>query len=235
MGTLAPVLDPTFAVAATICSILPREDGQDHTVIMRTHGAYPIFHPHEGEPYKLSYVTHKVDYADVGDYDPGPGKREKRQQHHFDAKQIADDICHQINDNGSSGPSFFGVFVCKGSEPTEKELADAHARLTAYFERCVAEADAQWSEAPVHSLVSGVAKRAGRWLKLNPENHGWMSNFQVMEECPACGTRIKPNVAICKACGAILDEEKAEKFGLINKDRELTQKARRARQIDASS
>src|SRR2546429_9428110 len=59
-----------FTAEATICSILPREDGQDHTVILRTHGAYFIYHPHEGEQYKCSHVTWKKDYADVGEYDP---------------------------------------------------------------------------------------------------------------------------------------------------------------------
>lgn len=218
MSTLAPILDPTFTVAATICSILPREDSQNHTVILRTHGAYFIQHPKEGEEYALSHVTHKVDYADVGDFDPAKVKRtgvDPRKQYHFDAKSIADDLCKQINEGAAGTNSFFGVFVCKGTEPTREELDSAHKRLNEYFTQCVVAADAQWSDIPSHNLISGIAKRAGRWLKLNPENHGWMSNFQTMADCPACGTRIKPGVAICKACGAILDHEKAAQYGLI--------------------
>ena len=207
-----------FTAEATICSILPREDGQDHTVILRTHGAYFIYHPHEGEQYKCSHVTWKKDYADVGEYDPAYTKRsgiERRKEFTFDAKQIADDICKQINSNGPGDASFFGVFVCKGSEPTQQELEQHHNRLKNYFMQCVAAADAQWSSNPRHDLVSGVAKRGARWLKLNAEDHGWMVNFQVMADCPACGTRIKPGVAICKACGAILDAKKAAEFGLL--------------------
>src|SRR5206468_11844754 len=76
-----------FTAEATICSILPREDGQDHTVILRTHGAYFIYHPHEGEQYKCSHVTWKKDYADVGEYDPAYTKRsgiERRKEFTFD-------------------------------------------------------------------------------------------------------------------------------------------------------
>jgi len=35
-----------------------------------------------------------------------------------------------------------------------------------------------------------------------------------MNECPACGEKVKPAVAVCKHCGAILDAEKAAKHGL---------------------
>src|SRR5581483_7802479 len=34
-------------------------------------------------------------------------------------------------------------------------------------------------------------------------------------ECPACAEKIKPGVAVCRSCGAILDREKAAQFGLI--------------------
>ncbi len=35
-----------------------------------------------------------------------------------------------------------------------------------------------------------------------------------MSDCPACGEKVKPHVAACRHCGAILDEEKAAKHGL---------------------
>ena len=210
--------NPSFVADATICSILPREDGQDHTMINRTHGIYYVFHPVEGEAYKVSHVHWKKDFADVGDYDPAYTRRtniERRKEFTFDARQIAEDICKQINGNGPGDASFFGVFVCAGSEPTKQELESAQRRLDNYFKQCIAAADSQWSNIPRHDLISGVAKRGARYLKLNPEDHGWMSNYQEMTDCGACGTRIKPGVAICKACGAILDVEKARKFGLL--------------------
>jgi hypothetical protein len=216
--TVATLDNPSFVAAATICSILPREDGQDHTMINRTHGIYHVFHPKNGETYRLSHVTWKKDFADVGDYDPAYTRRtniERRKEFTFDAKQIAEDICKQINGNGPGDGSFFGVFVCAGSEPTTVELDNAFERLKNYFMQCIGAADSQWSSSPRHDLISGVAKRGARWLKLNPEDHAWMSNFQPMTDCPACGTRIKPGVAICRSCSAILDQEKAAKFNLL--------------------
>src|SRR5258708_4395702 len=157
MSTLQTLDNPTFTAEATVCSILPREDGQDHTVILRTHGAYFIYHPHEGEAYKCSHVHWKKDYADVGDYDPQYTRRsgiEKRKEFVFDALQIANDICKQINANGPGDASFFGVFVCKGTEPTERELEDANKQLNSYFSQCITAADAQWSNNPKHDLIS---------------------------------------------------------------------------------
>ena len=35
-----------------------------------------------------------------------------------------------------------------------------------------------------------------------------------MNDCPACGEKVKQGVAVCKHCAAILDAEKAAKHGL---------------------
>lgn len=218
MSTAALPVPSSFVAGATICSILSREDGQDHTMINRTHGVYHIFHPKDGEEFKLTHITWKKDYADVGDYDPAYTRRtniERRKEFTFDAKQIADDICKQINENGPGDSSFFGVFVCAGTEPTQKELTEAHKRLDHYFMQCIAAADTQWSANPRHDLISGVAKRGARYLKLERE---WLSNYTPTMECPACGSRIKPGVAICRGCGAILDRKRAEQFGLVDKE-----------------
>ena len=211
-------LDTSFTPEATICSILPREDGQNFTIANRTHGVYYVYHPKPGELYALSKIPWKRDYADVGDYDPQYTRRsgiEKRKEFVFDAKQIASDICRGINDNGPGEASFFGVFVCAGPEPTAQELEDAGKRLKTYFMQTIAAADAEWSNNPKHDLISGIAKRAARFLKLDPESHPWLINFSPMAECPVCGDRIKPGVALCKSCGAILDEEKARQFGIV--------------------
>ena len=36
----------------------------------------------------------------------------------------------------------------------------------------------------------------------------------MRNECPACGERLKPNVAVCRVCGAVLNREKAAQWGL---------------------
>jgi hypothetical protein len=210
--------NPSFTAEVVICCILPREDGQDHTVANRTHGVYYVKHPKEGEPFALSHIPWKKDYADVGDYDPAYTKRtgqDRRKVVVFEAKEIASDICKQINDNAPGDNSFFGVFVCAGQEPTEKELETAKKRMETYFMQCIAAADSQWSANPRHDLISGIAKRAARYMKLNPDDHEWLISYRPMIDCPVCGDRIKPNVALCKSCGAVLDAEKAAKFGVV--------------------
>ena len=214
----AAVENTSFVGKATICSILPREDGQDHTLVNRTHGMYHVWHPKAGEPFRLSHIVWKKDFADVGDYDPMYTRKtniERRKEFVFDAKQIAEDLCQQINNNGPGEASFFGVFVCEGEEPTEAELEKARKRLEAYFTQCIAAADVQWSANPRHDLISGIAKRAVRFLNLDPSDYRWMSVQRKTVECPACGSRVKPGVAVCLGCGAILDEAKARQFGLI--------------------
>jgi hypothetical protein len=34
-----------------------------------------------------------------------------------------------------------------------------------------------------------------------------------MADCPACGEKVKPGVAVCRLCRAILDQEKAANHG----------------------
>lgn len=218
MSTAAGVMDSTFTQEATVCSILPREDGQAFTIANRTHGIYYVNHPKAGEVFALSKIPWKRDFADVGDYDPAYTRRsgiEKRKEFTFDARQIANDLCKGINDNGPGEGSFFGVFVCDGAEPTVAELENAKNRLERYFMQTIAAADAQWSANPRHDLISGIAKRGARYLKLD---RPWLSTYQQKEECPVCGESIKPGVAICRSCGAILDEEKAAKFGIKRED-----------------
>jgi hypothetical protein len=198
------------------------------TPINRTHGVNYVKHPKEGEQFALSRITWKKDYADVGDYDPAYTRRsglEKRKEFTFTALQIANDCCHQINDDGPGDGSFFGVFVCADpAGPTEKELVDAKRRLETYFRKCVDAADASWSNNPKHDLISGIAKRGAVYLNLNPDDHEWMVDYRPMAECPVCGDRIKHNVALCKSCGAILDKEKAAKFGLLDAKPEVAKR-----------
>lgn len=209
--------NPTFTAEATICCILPREDGLTKKPELRTHGAYWINYPKPGEEFALTRITWKKDYADVGDYNPdkiAKGGIDKRMVFTFSAKEIATDLCKGINDNGPGEGSFFGAFVCEGAVPTEEELANAKERLKTYFMRTIAAADTEWSASERHDLISGVARRGARYLNLSPESHGWLVSFKPMAECPVCGDSIKPGVALCRSCGAILDEEKAAKFGI---------------------
>jgi ribosomal protein L32 len=60
-------------------------------------------------------------------------------------------------------------------------------------------------------FITDLERRAARELKLDKP---WLYDPKPLSECPACGEKIKPGVAVCRTCGAILDREKAARFGL---------------------
>jgi len=60
-------------------------------------------------------------------------------------------------------------------------------------------------------FITDLERRAARELKLDKP---WLYDPKPRADCPACGEHIKPGVAVCRTCGAILDRDKAAKFGL---------------------
>jgi hypothetical protein len=126
------------------------------------------------------------------------------------AREVAEDIAREINGDSGEG-SFHGVFVAEATEPTEKELSEAQAKLEAFHRRLVEAADLEWERSHNPMFITDLERRAARELKLDKP---WLYDPKPMEECPACGERIRPGVAVCRSCQAILDAEKAAKFGL---------------------
>src|SRR2546425_13298119 len=61
-------------------------------------------------------------------------------------------------------------------------------------------------------VITDVQRRAARGLGLEKE---WSYEPKPLVDCPACGEKVKPGVAVCRACGAILDRAKALQFGLL--------------------
>ena len=59
---------------------------------------------------------------------------------------------------------------------------------------------------------SRLQRRAAARLGLEKE---WHYQARETEECPGCGERVKPGVAVCKSCHAILNREKALALGLV--------------------
>lgn len=106
-----------------------------------------------------------------------------------------------------------GCFIPKGKEPTAEELANARATRRRYLERCVRDGDSEYSRTGRVDDIPGEFKRAVAELGVTRE-WAFLAPAPTMS-CPACGETLKPGVAVCKTCGAILDREKAEKFGLV--------------------
>ncbi len=172
-------------------------------VIHRSYGVFAVNASVSGEPCGLTRVTSRTALMDLGD--------KRTLDVHITARQVAQDLCREINSDGGDD-SFFGVFVAAGDAPTDEELSEARERLAAFYRRVVMAADREWERSHSYLFINDVERRAARHLGLDKEWH-----YQPREtvECPGCGEKIKPNVAVCKICGAILDHVKAAKLGLV--------------------
>jgi hypothetical protein len=127
------------------------------------------------------------------------------------AREIADDICREINSDAGEN-SFMGVFVCAGDAPTEAELKRAEENLDQFYRALVASADREWERSHSFLFIHDLQRRAAAKLGMNKE---WHYQVRETEECPGCGDRVKPGVAVCKSCHAILDRDKALALGLV--------------------
>ena len=178
------------AATATIASI----NDQDW-YISRTHGVYHIPACAKGQPYALLLLTPRGDALDLGD--------NRRFPFTISAREIAEDLLQDLHDHG--------IFVCSGARPTPEELAAAATRRDAYYQQLVSEGDTMWARGHSFREISDLHRRAAIALGIERD---WAYVPMRMAECPACGEKVKPGVAVCRHCRAILDAEKAAKHGL---------------------
>lgn len=126
-----------------------------------------------------------------------------------------------------------GCFIPAGEEPTKAELNQAKATRRTYLQSLVQQGDNAYARDP-----KSISEIPGEWksaaLELNAaKGRGWV--FAAPEEtfdCPVCAETLKAGVALCKSCGAILDAEKAAKYGLVG-EAEKVKRGRPAKQAEA--
>ena len=169
----------------------------------RTYGTFQISGRMAGMEVALTRVTPRTAVMDYGDKRILPLA--------ITAREIAEDLCREINSDAGEN-SFLGVFVCAGNTPTEDELRGARTRLEEFYRALVATADREWERSHSFLFIHDLQRRAAGHLGLNKE---WYYQARETAECPGCGERVKPNVAVCKTCGAILDRDKALTLGLL--------------------
>jgi hypothetical protein len=179
------------AATATVASISDQD-----WYISRTHGVYHIPACAKGEPYALLLITSRGDAIDLGD--------NRRFPFTISAREIAEDLLQDLHDHG--------IFVCAGARPSAEELAAAATRRDAFYHQLVADGDTMWARGHSFREISDLHRRAAISLGIERE---WAYVPVRMADCPACGEKVKPGVAVCKHCSAILDAEKAAKHGLI--------------------
>lgn len=165
-------------------------------------GSLQVLSPEPGQAYAVTPIHSCRGVMDLGD--------KRTHEIHISAQEIAEDLARELNGDSGEG-SFHGVFVAAGLQPTEEELADARRRLEEFQRRLVAAADLEWERTKNPMFITDLERRAARQLGLEKP---WLYDPRPMAECPACAEKIKPGVAVCRACGAILDKEKAAQFGL---------------------
>lgn len=107
-----------------------------------------------------------------------------------------------------------GVFVAHGRTPSEEEIVAAQAKLTAFCERQIAEAETDWARFGRYELIKEEARVAARLFGLDKP---WVVKVARVAECEFCGAELKrTGLAKCPTCSAVLDVEKAEAAGLIS-------------------
>ena len=168
----------------------------------RSYGTYRVRGCESGEPYALTRVEGRMAHMDLGD--------KRNVEVPISAVEIAQDLCREINSD-SGEESFFGVFVAAGEVPSNEELRRAREKLAAFYRRLVAGADREWERSHSYLFINDVERRAAHYLGLEKD---WFYQAHDTVECPGCGEKIKPGVAVCRTCGAILDRGKAASLGL---------------------
>jgi hypothetical protein len=169
----------------------------------RSFGTYRIRGCEAGGPFALTHIEARKAMMDLGD--------KRTYELRIDAGEIAADLCREINADGGE-ESFFGVFVAAGETPSSDELQQARERLAAFYRRLVAGADREWERSHSYLFINDVERRAAHYLGLDKE---WFYQARETMECPGCGEKIKPGVAVCRTCRAILDRGKAASLGLV--------------------
>jgi hypothetical protein len=165
--------------------------------VSRTHGVYHIPACAKGEPYALLLLTSRGDALDMGD--------NRRFPFTISAREIAEDLLQDLQDHG--------VFVCAGPRPSSEEVTAAKTRREDFYHRLIGEGDVMWARGHSFREISDLHRRAAIGLGVERE---WAYVPMRLDDCPACGEKVKHGVAVCKHCHAILDAEKAALHGLGN-------------------
>ncbi len=169
-------------------------------------GSLVIHSPEPGEAYAITPIRGCSSTMDLGD--------KRTMEIRLSAREIADDLVREINGDSGEG-SHHGVFVAAGVEPTAEEIADARKKLETFQLRLVEAADLEWERSHNMMFITDLERRAARELGVEKP---WLYDRKPLADCPACGEKIKPGVAVCRSCRAILDREKAAQFGLAERE-----------------
>jgi len=89
------------------------------------------------------------------------------------------------------------------------EIAEAVKNLTAYYQSLCQEGDTLWAVENTRREIGLHHQDAAVEMGYEPP---WASTPGMKMDCPACGAKIKPDVAICLRCEAVVNDAKARQF-----------------------
>jgi hypothetical protein len=183
---------------AVIANISDQEFHSDQAGL----GLYTIPSCPPGQPCAVLTLYGRTELYDMGD--------DRKGERYWPARVIAKSVLAEHNPDADLRR--YGVFLCAGDVPLDAELRDAALRRDAYFYELVEQADALYARSPNRpEFISDVQRRAARHLGLD---RPWLVKIAPMQECPVCGDPIKIGVAVCRHCGAVLDEAKAARYSV---------------------
>lgn len=213
-------------IDATVVSVFQRD------VIHKLPGVYPgdfLFPAALPNDFTVTHIPQCAFYIDSGEDTP---KFAVPQDPSLVAKSIVNDIFRANIETGpDAGPGIFMVdgwirkapdlITPKDVAEYKKEISVTHADLFVnvrrkqenWAKRLVKMADNDWSKTHSHRVISDNHIWAAQYLGLNREYTN-LEKVQQTANCPACDSSIRPGVAVCFVCKAVLNPELAKKFGL---------------------
>lgn len=149
------------------------------------------------------------------------------------AKRIPVDVPAQIIINdffGNEQLAEHGCFVkAVGETPTKEDLDQARGKRRSWLQTLVQAGDEEFLRSKRVDQIPTFCKRAVEELGVERE---WA--FQAppaMFDCPVCAEKLKVGVALCRGCGAILDAEKAAKYGVGDEEKPRRGRAKQAEAV----
>lgn len=163
-------------------------------------------------PEGQEYVRTAIRGAFFDEYDEGEGKLS---WNYDSGKTVAAAIVGEgCDDPLNNLPRHWGVFWSVNEKPTAREIAQCRQLFVAKQRALLEQADklALQGDKGI-AQIQAVHRDAAVNLK---QHRSWESGDAgtEMSECPGCGGFVKPGIAKCGSCGAILDFAKAYALGL---------------------
>ena len=136
------------------------------------------------------------------------------------AKSLVDDFVNTVieaSDEAGPGMMWFDIKVTKPEVTLhhKEKLAALFDKQTKWFKNLCKKADDDWNQYHKLGLISGHQRYAAEYLGYKAEWLADYSNNDGMVDCPACFSKIDARAVVCVNCKAILDRQKAVKFGII--------------------